>query len=165
MLPPELKSSKDRLLMQQKLNTVISSLLVLQCQKVIWNFYRLHLAAKNLSNFLQPTMKFQYCHHYIRYAVTWNWNPQGIDSFDWGWREWHGMTFVKKCFGAASYYDWQLKIYQISHNRLWNSNTGITIFNMMPPETEILKGSTLLAGDGENDTAATTREQYSSATL
>ena len=41
----------------------------------------------------------------------------------------------------------------------------ITILDVLPPEIEILKGSTLLAGDGENDTAATTREQYSSATL
>ena len=45
------------------------------------------------------------------------------------------------------------------------SNTVITILDMLSPEIEILKGSTLLAGDGENDTAATTREQYSSATL
>ena len=42
---------------------------------------------------------------------------------------------------------------------------SITKLDMLPPEIEILKGSTLLAGDGENDTAATTREQYSSATL
>ena len=39
------------------------------------------------------------------------------------------------------------------------------VLDLLPLEIEILKESTLLAGDGENDTAATSREQYSGATL
>ena len=44
------------------------------------------------------------------------------------------------------------------------SNTVITILDMLSPEIEILKGSTLLAGDGENDTAIMAKEQNSSLT-